>query len=362
MSRQESAERYLRSLRLTEDAIAHKTELDKILAGFYPLIDNSQKIEAYERGDFVHGSFDVRGSCASKVILSALNKAIADHLAISDHGSEHQVYEEVVRRVLADIQEGKGSWRRNSRRVKIYDKGEGNCQEHVIERLVIEGVSYWREIKRPLPHDQAIEMKVRVKERKLDEKGVRRSLAALGKEYGPAFLLLTCIFLGKNEEQILEIFDSLRGDLRGIFGKKIILPGPFKLNGRINIPEMAKIGKLIDVIVHYGEFVFDKMEYFPSLPKTYDRALALMQETYRWTDEMLGEGVRTYVSKPNLTTPLVVFKSMTEMAYRSAPVGLTEPERSVYIREEYDPFSTTEVLTAYLRIDPYLRQVKPKNS
>ena len=316
--------------------------LDKKLSGLYPLVDNgdSDILSLFESGELRFVSFRVKGSVIwtrSRILTKALEKAASqeDGVTYSEHGSEHGVFQESLRRLDSYIKKGSVNeyFQTNIRKFK----GVTKTYEYPIERYIIESPHFQRTTARPNPQLYA-------KKLRGDEKDITKALRDISIQRGIPYAILAALYKGKNDKEIINIFSDkqYRERLMYKFGKNVRFVHPTHQEDVVMLRQLSSRLRVVTKTGVYPSYSADD----------YNTALQILVINGWLTEEDLKKN-RFYKFEQTTENPYIrgVFYGMTQFAQKYADENYLDPARSEYIFGKYENIASSRLLTAFMVFD-----------
>jgi len=313
------------------------SQLDDAVAERYPMVGRQKDaLSLFKTRMAPHIAFNVdstdpvdRASMLHDALTHAANPEDAAYCA---HGAEHHVFFEAKDKLLQSIDEFTATYGWQEIIVPDVDR----LPVHK-KRLIVETPVFQRKTARPEPYILAAEWKKRGNTINVTKEMRMRSSTGAD---GFASALLSGVFLGMSEEEILTVFDNKQFQenmLKLGYSKNLLLHKKDPKDSML----VRDLQHALTVPTYAGrQPVFD----FDS----YTKSLALV-EKYHLID---ANGIaRSDLRMREVEEPVIargVFRGLEEVADKLAPLTLLEPKRTQYIGNRFGKHATTDLLTAFL--------------
>ena len=310
-------------------------DLDTRLTQLYPLVEsfNSPVLNAYRSGELHFVSFDIRNpKLAREVLHQAINRAAdaENGVTYSDHGAQHEVFQESLSRLKSSITKGRISMGFQSLSIDI--KQGPKLESFPIERLIVQGEKFDRDVLRPIPHDFA-------KNLPREEKAYIKRIREASKENGIPFGILACLYKGLETQQIFDILGNREF-------RNSLPPGTktFHLSHTDDKNMITPLSKSIVEITSTGRY--PKMS-----SDSYYSGLAILRQ-FGWNIPKNATGTNYgFVEVAEKPYPRAVFAGVVQIAQEQASTDFKDPARTEYIYRKYENIATTKLITSFLVFD-----------
>ena len=319
-----------RGLNRTDATLEYQKLLDGKLENTFPSIDDIATRDSFLRGELWHVSFDPKKSNNLLPVIqrACLNGADKDAPTHSSHGDGgHSTYKEVLRKIaITDSLMVHESRRKN----------QVNRENRNVNNLVVETRKYERNTMAPSPFVLADELK----KDNCTGRRLKKELRRISLESGVGTAILTGYYAGYGKNEIINLFSDR------VFAKTLD-NNYLKYPKKGNHAQMRALGIADTRLVRPVETGTQKL---PFVKEDYYYALEALK-TVGLTTEDESAVLSQFATHKQMAIARVVFTSMEQIAYESAPPGLREPARTDYIIKKFGKEYSTRIKTAYLLVD-----------
>jgi hypothetical protein len=343
-----------RGILRAEATIQYQAELDNQINRLYPRVASLKDpiLKDLQRRNINHVSFALDDPKLVQAILTIIFERASDKkdALSSEHGAEHQVYEEALVKLATAAKAGRTNY--DIQQIRKLDRDIGP-----VSRLVVTTPPYKRDVHLPAP----VRFWEELQDKYSDEAARKRTIRQAALDYGIPFALLVSIFANYNFREIAAVFDEggpmYRTELQNRWGKNSINQLPHQTNRFSNEENLGRtIGRLSKLLVEVA-----REGTFPTKSaEKYQEAIKILRALFpeqSGRPNQFAEVVK-FIEIPQTARGLAVLQSLSEVAHGLTNPAFAEPKKTEYIRGKFGgsvtqgPTMTTRLLTAYLQFAP----------
>lgn len=322
-----------RSISRVEATATFGKELDAELTQRYPIIADEQwdAISAIEDKSIPFFAFRVDRPTpfTRRLIEAALTRAAdpTDPFAYSEHGAEHETFQEVVVTVIQAVREGKAV-------LGFATETDDYVAPSRYPSFIIKTTPYERATMRPRPYQFAFALRDR------HTKDQRKMLRRATVQHGVPFGILGAIATGLDEKRVMEFFQDadLRSNIQRAYGETVRIPTSRRTGDYGTLAALVRT-----MMVRSARGI-----HLSFSPNSYLEALATLMGNGFLTADQAQAHQYQFGSVRDRVIAKAVFYPLAEEADRLADPEFVDPERSSYIDRTYGRCTTSRLITAYL--------------